>query len=713
MKKIITLLVMVFFILIKTNAHENLILNHVMYWGWEEPGYIESASLLIEPKGLYAECTLVLDFSTGGIIYDDYDSLEVVMNFNLPEESQVRELYLWINNEPVRGLMFDRWTASLIYESIVERRIDPAILTKVGANEYNIKIFPLLTELPRKIKIKYIAPIQNILANNSMVITPFNILKLSEELPDSFRLAFKGDSVYGSPRILENEEVDFNPVLDIDFGLCEMACISDLEQYSSISMVFNENSDNPLHMLTYRDEEHNNNYYELAFNHSSLFDVNRNRKAVFLVDYIDENCSAYSKEDILNDLEYSISNTFTPLDSFNVLFSGMVTSFPSTEWVPADSASISDFFGSLDPELMNSYSNMPTLLVDGINYLKNKDADGSLVLVASSNSNGSGNEANALINDYMESLEGTEIPIHIIDLDDQYYYTSEMHYIGGQYFRGNEYLYTRLSQLTVGEYYSIRQYSLLSMLEKVNHRLSGYFKSLEVFIQSEGGYAFSNYTLQGSESLTYNDESFCIVGQYVGEPPFYISIFGQDSDDQVYYTIDTIKSNEIFTGDTIIQKVWAAQKIKDLYSMEQSTQVINQIINTSIKEYILTNYTALLVLEPGFQIPEELGENEEWDDVFPTDLIDNTEVAEAPELSNYPNPCNESTTITYSLTNSCDVRIIVINSLGQIITTLIDEAVVPGEYTVTYDTSDLDEGIYQCLLIIDGAIAAKIRMVVI
>ncbi len=69
------------------------------------------------------------------------------------------------------------------------------------------------------------------------------------------------------------------------------------------------------------------------------------------------------------------------------------------------------------------------------------------------------------------------------------------YYIGGQYYIGNEYFYTRLSQLTVGEYYSVRTRSLLSMLEQVNHRISGYFKSLEVFVQTDGGYTYSNYKL--------------------------------------------------------------------------------------------------------------------------------------------------------------------------------------------------------------------------
>jgi hypothetical protein len=708
MKKMILLLVMVLTVFMKSYSSEYLMMNHVMYWGWQEPGYIDSASLLIEPNGLYAECTMIIVFSSGGVSTDVYDSLEIDMNFNLPSESEIRHLDLWINGEPVKGVMYDKWTASLIYESIVERRIDPAILTKVGANEYNIKIFPLLNNLPRKIKIQYLTPINNLLTGNPMLKAPFNILKLSQELPEQFKLAFIGGTMHSSPNILENEDVSFSSEDDADFGPCEVAKLTNLEQYSTVNINFSEIIDSSMVMRTFNDETTGNNYFELAFKHSTLFDIEKNRKAIFLIDYIDENCIKYNKQDILNGLEYAIRNTFSSRDSFAILFSGMVTSFPGTGWVGADSTSITNFFDNLDPDLMNSYSNLPTLLVDGINFLTDRGGEGSLVLIASSNSNGSGTQANALISDYLESLEDTEIPIHIVDLDDSYYDSDEMHFIGGQYFRGNEYLYIRLSQLTVGEYYSIRQYAYNAMLENVNHRLSGYFKSLEVFVQSEGGYAFSNYKLQGSESLTYNDEAYRMVGKYVGVAPFYISVFGQDSENQVYLVEDTIQSAEILPGDTIVQKVWASQMIKDLYRLEQSTQVVNQIINSSIDEYILTSYSALLVLEPGFVIPEEFEDNE-----FPIlTIVDSEEIIQENMLDIFPNPCNEYTTISYSIVSQGNVNLKIYNSMGQLVNTLVEEVIAVGEHTMSYDTSDLENGIYFCFMTIDGIVRARVRFVV-
>ena len=53
------------------------------------------------------------------------------------------------------------------------------------------------------------------------------------------------------------------------------------------------------------------------------------------------------------------------------------------------------------------------------------------------------------------------------------------------------------------------------MFQSVGHRISGYFKSVEVLLETTGGYAFSNYRLNDENGLVYNDEAVCITGQYI------------------------------------------------------------------------------------------------------------------------------------------------------------------------------------------------------
>ena len=61
---------------------------------------------------------------------------------------------------------------------------------------------------------------------------------------------------------------------------------------------------------------------------------------------------------------------------------------------------------------------------------------------------------------------------------------------------------------------------------------------------------------------------------------------------------------------------------------------------------------------------------------------------------NYPNPFNPSTTIRFSIPEESFVTIKVFNTLGEEITTLINENIIAGNYEVDFDASKLPSGIY-------------------
>ena len=67
-------------------------------------------------------------------------------------------------------------------------------------------------------------------------------------------------------------------------------------------------------------------------------------------------------------------------------------------------------------------------------------------------------------------------------------------------------------------------------------------------------------------------------------------------------------------------------------------------------------------------------------------------------LKNYPNPFNETTTITYSVPERGDIRLAIYNSLGKEVATLVNETKERGSYKVTFDASDLSSNLYFCRL---------------
>ena len=61
---------------------------------------------------------------------------------------------------------------------------------------------------------------------------------------------------------------------------------------------------------------------------------------------------------------------------------------------------------------------------------------------------------------------------------------------------------------------------------------------------------------------------------------------------------------------------------------------------------------------------------------------------------NYPNPFNPMTHIVFSIPIQTNVRLSIYNTIGQNVATLVDEVRPAGNYTVTFNASDISSGVY-------------------
>lgn len=82
-------------------------------------------------------------------------------------------------------------------------------------------------------------------------------------------------------------------------------------------------------------------------------------------------------------------------------------------------------------------------------------------------------------------------------------------------------------------------------------------------------------------------------------------------------------------------------------------------------------------------------------DFGPTVSVSDENIISKFELSqNYPNPFNPSTTISYSIPKEQFVTLKIYNSIGQLISTLINENKPAGEYQINFDAEKYSSGIY-------------------
>ena len=61
---------------------------------------------------------------------------------------------------------------------------------------------------------------------------------------------------------------------------------------------------------------------------------------------------------------------------------------------------------------------------------------------------------------------------------------------------------------------------------------------------------------------------------------------------------------------------------------------------------------------------------------------------------NYPNPFNPSTKINYSLDKSGLVKLSIYNLLGELVSTIVNQNQEAGSYSVDFDASNFESGVY-------------------
>ncbi|UCH87461.1 MAG: VWA domain-containing protein, partial [Dehalococcoidia bacterium] len=75
--------------------------------------------------------------------------------FPLPEEAAISEFVMWVDGERVEGEVLTREKARQIYDDIVRRRRDPALLEYAGRDLFQASIFPIPPGDERRIEIEY------------------------------------------------------------------------------------------------------------------------------------------------------------------------------------------------------------------------------------------------------------------------------------------------------------------------------------------------------------------------------------------------------------------------------------------------------------------------------------------------------------------------------------------------------------------------------
>lgn len=629
------------------SATDQLRIQDPQSWWRSGQGTIEQAVVTVRPVGVYVEYGLYLTLSARDLGFTHADTMEVILQFDLPQESIVRDSWLWIGDTIIRAEIMDKWTAESIYEEIVNRRRDPSILYKRSQTQYELRIFPLAGDESRKVKITMLVPARWSARAVSAPL-PTGLVRTSKTaVPGLSVIAWPGGE-WNNPRFPEVPAQSFSPSYDTTNGSHARADLS----WSAMANPVRFAMDAPLRNGVYVNRHHDGDggHYQLALLPSLALDLDSRRKTAILFDHSAGNSSVATAE-VLSTVKSVLFSTMTHRDSFNLVFSQVPVRRASDAWLPADSATIDSVFASLGANPIASYSNLPALLADGIGFVGENGGQGHLLLVASSDQFGESSPANQLIDDLL-GLMTTVVPIHVAEYQTQNF---SYHWIGSRTYYGNEYFYTNVTRLTGGNYTPMRQgypYSgsflpFGTVIPSAFEAIGGFISSFDLHTKAQGGFCYSRINLGGAGTPVYIDRPILQVGRYYGDLPLTVEISG------VYNSAvfnASIEAGDTTSGpvDSVVVESWAGNYVRSLEAQQQTNDVVNEIVRTSVGERVLSIYSAFLCLEPSRGGEVCYGCLDESGEVV--EVQDSTAAADtASGLQAWPNPFNSATTIRFRL----------------------------------------------------------------
>ena len=288
-------------------------------WGTKK-GYIDKATLVIEPMGGYVVQSLYLTYSDHNQ-FTPGSNLEIVHRFELPEGSVINDLWLWIGDSVMQGTLMDTWTARSIYDSIVVVKRDPAFLTQDG-NQYELHIYPLSPGGQRRIKITFITPTKWF-GNIATAEVPMNFINSNNASVKPLEIFFKETTDnWGNPSMLELPKANFQHFVDTLGYQYKYYKIDDTSNLLSLNLQFETSFTNGYFFSGYR-KPNDNTYFQLGIKPGDFFNLMRDTASHKYLIGLDLSGS-YNKNYamLIPNLKTALKTILKPGDQFDIIIAG-------------------------------------------------------------------------------------------------------------------------------------------------------------------------------------------------------------------------------------------------------------------------------------------------------------------------------------------------------------------------------------------------------
>ncbi|MBI2252616.1 MAG: VWA domain-containing protein [Armatimonadetes bacterium] len=504
-------------------------------------------------------------------INENNRDLEGTYIFPLPENSAISEFSMDVDGKMLKGKILDKAEARRIYEEIVRRKKDPAILEYLGRNIFQAKIYPIPAKGEKHIKLKYnelikveegLGKIVYPLSTEKFSLKPLNELVITINIHSSIPIK----SIYSPTHDLSFRRIDdYN--LKASFEQSKVKPDKDLIIYYTLS-----NKDFGVNLISYRENLKNPGYFLLLVAPKEKFSQEEvlSKEIVFVLDtsgsMADEDKIFYAKRA----LNFCLAN-LDKKDYFNLInFNDEVELFSKENLIaaPLNINKAKNFIQDLKP---SGGTNINQALIKALELFSKNSYPKYLIFLT----DGLPTVGITSVNQILEDLKQKNKNTHLFTFGVGYDVNTNL-----------------LDQLG-SQNHGIAEY--VKGKEEIEQKLSSFYRKISrpvmtnLKLDFQGIKASMLYPKEISD--LFSGTQLVLLGRYEGSGETKITLSGKrgNSLENFEYPVNFAKFNQ---ENNYIAHLWAIRRIgyliETLKTKGENKELINEIIDLSKKYGIIT-----------------------------------------------------------------------------------------------------------------------------
>ena len=604
-------------------------------------------------------------------------SVEAIYIFPLPENAMITELVYWVGTHRYVADIRERQDAINAYNQKLRQWLDPALLEYLGDNLFRLSIVPIEAQTEVRTEVTYVEPLDYDLGIieygfllNTLDLSPKPLETVSLILDAKTQTTFKS---FESPTHKNSTATEIIPINESHYRLIfgDENFLPDKDLIVQFETVRDYVD---MRILTYtpapEDSFGTDNFYTLWITPPDSLEDEEiiPKNIVFTIDV----SSSMEGERIIQ-VKEALSHfldLLNPMDRFNIITFGTVVQNFKSDLVPAEAAVIHEAKTFVSHLSALGLTNIDAALTISLSQSYMDTTSNNLIFLTDGNPTWGETNTDVILSN-VDTLNSNDVRIFTFG-------------VGEQISRG---FLNKLSINNNGYAQFITSDDSIALV--VNEQFTRLSKPVLKNVQLDFGGLNTWDQYPANITDLFWGSQITHYGLYTGGGSYPITLKAEMRAEP-FQNMSFISFPDTMGGHRFVPRLWAKAKINHILDLieiyGESDELVNQIIEISLRFQILTKYTAF------YSDPDEDDTGDDWTNT----IEDENGLPKSFALEqNYPNPFNPKTIIPYQLPageNVYQVVLKIYDSLGRLVRVLVNELQMPGTYKVTWDSRN-DKGV--------------------